>query len=62
MIINTLVVYYLQDQMTGKPSSPVLMEILDLPGTAPVEGGSEEEEEKEIMMTEVTHDNKKMSI
>lgn len=47
--------------MTGKPSSPVLMEILDLPGTSPVEGGSKEEE-KEITMTEVTHDNKKMSI
>lgn len=30
-------VHYLQDQMTGRPSSPVLMETLDRPGTSPTE-------------------------
>ena len=28
---------YLRDQMTGRPSGPVLKETLDPPGTAPVE-------------------------
>lgn len=29
-------VHYLQDQMTGRPSLPVLMKTLDLPGTSPI--------------------------
>lgn len=42
-IIHTNV-HYLQDQMTGRPSSPVLSEILDLPGTCPNEGEARQEE------------------
>ena len=34
---HTLVFHYLQDQKTGRPSLPVQMETLDLPGTSPIE-------------------------
>lgn len=36
-IIQTFVGSYLQDQMTGKPFLPVLMETLDLRATSPIE-------------------------
>lgn len=36
--------HYLQDQMTGRPSSPVLTEILDLPGSSPDEGEAQQKE------------------